>query len=310
MDKSVDIKYESLKKSVNNAIKLLCNKIEDMKKEVKELKAEQVENNKDACKSCDCNKTTENIRNRVERIEVKMEEMIKENKQTSSESNIKENIVENITNVKRIDSEIKELKKTQTKNVENIRLISENIAALEQSQEAQKKSEQDKMGLVRKQSIEIEDLVRKMEIISTAKTSDDSQYICRQCDEKFTLKEGLRNHIIHKHSTQFHCETCGHEFEGSVALEQHMITKHNAEKKYKCDICKNDFVADWRLRKHKKMHMKTNARKCHYYNNMKECPFSYLGCKFLHEKSDMCKFNGNCKLEKCQFQHSKPTNNY
>ena len=31
MDKNIDERYESLKKSVNGAVKLLCNKIEDIK---------------------------------------------------------------------------------------------------------------------------------------------------------------------------------------------------------------------------------------------------------------------------------------
>ena len=38
MDTNLEDKYENLKKSVNNAIKLLCNKREDIKVEVRELK--------------------------------------------------------------------------------------------------------------------------------------------------------------------------------------------------------------------------------------------------------------------------------
>ena len=44
MDKELENKYESLKKSMNNAIKLLCNKIEDIKVEVRELKGVKPKN--------------------------------------------------------------------------------------------------------------------------------------------------------------------------------------------------------------------------------------------------------------------------
>ena len=215
----------------------------------------------------------------MDKIEEKLEEISKEGNITIFNSNIRENIVKNKTNVKKIESEIQELKEKQVQNFENIRLISENIVSLEQSHEAQKKS-------------------------------DHSNYKCRQCEAKFTTEVCLKSHINHKHSTQYHCEICRNEFEGNVTLEQHMITIHKAEKKFKCDKCETAFVVEWRLRKHKKIHLKTNIRKCHYYNNMKECPFSTLGCKFLHEKSSFCKYNENCNLEKCQFQHSETSNNY
>ena len=74
MDKNIDVRYGNLKKSVNNAMKLLCNKIEEMKKELKELKAEKVQNEKDTCKSCNCEMgSVDKLKERVSKIEERLE---------------------------------------------------------------------------------------------------------------------------------------------------------------------------------------------------------------------------------------------
>ena len=76
MDKEMENKYESLKKSMNNAIKLLCNKIEDIKVEVRELKGVKPKNYLTTCKKCSCSKTNESIKNRVEIIEDKLKDIM------------------------------------------------------------------------------------------------------------------------------------------------------------------------------------------------------------------------------------------
>ena len=78
MEKNKDERYESLKKSVNDAVKLLCNKIQDIKNEVRELKAEKAEDKKNPCKACKCTKANENVKNTVKRIEGKLEDVMKE----------------------------------------------------------------------------------------------------------------------------------------------------------------------------------------------------------------------------------------
>ena len=49
-------RYENLKRSVNSASKLLCNKIQDKKVEVKELKEDEARNRKEKTEQWECKK--------------------------------------------------------------------------------------------------------------------------------------------------------------------------------------------------------------------------------------------------------------
>ena len=307
MEKNIEKdRYESLQKSVNNAIKLLCTKIQDLKVEVKELRGDKDTHVKNHSDLCSCIKSNEYMRNKMDRIEEKMEKIIKENNPTTVASYIKETIDGNIGSIEMIESEISALKKKQAENCENISLINESIMSLQKSHDALMKSEENTRVLMMKHMDELKEAVRKKEINSTVKTFDDSE-----SETKFASKECLSKHIKYKHSIRkiFTCEICNHDLKESIDLEKHMITVHNTEKQYKCDICESAFVVEWHLRKHKINHQKNNVRKCHYFNNMKPCPFWTLGCKFSHEVSNMCKFNQSCRLKKCQFRHSQETKN-
>ena len=46
-----------------------------------------------------------------------------------------------------------------------------------------------------------------------------------------------------------------------------------------------------------------NIRLCHYYNNMKVCPFEEIGCMFRHAKSNKCWVKEFCKNKLCQYAH-------
>ena len=59
----------------------------------------------------------------------------------------------------------------------------------------------------------------------------------------------------------------------------------------------------WRLRKHMDLHNNPKAKKCHFFNNKKHCPFQEVGCKFLHETSEKCYFQDNCRNALCPYQH-------
>ena len=57
------------------------------------------------------------------------------------------------------------------------------------------------------------------------------------------------------------------------------------------------------LEKHKGIHTNKIQKYCHYYNNEKACPYERFGCKFLHEQSERCYFEGKCKNKLCQFKY-------
>lgn len=81
------------------------------------------------------------------------------------------------------------------------------------------------------------------------------------------------------------------------------MTNHKEAGVYTCDICSKTFYMEWRLNKHLEMHDTTFKKKCHYFNNEKVCPYSDVGCKFIHEFSEECKLNSKCLRNLCPFQH-------
>ena len=52
--------------------------------------------------------------------------------------------------------------------------------------------------------------------------------------------------------------------------------------KYKCNVCGKMFLLEWRLEKHGDVHTK-QTRKCTFVLNKEPCPFSDIGCKFVHD---------------------------
>ena len=126
---------------------------------------------------------------------------------------------------------------------------------------------------------------------------------CEICDIRFQSKGHLDCHFKAKHCKIHSCNQCEAEFQTSWQLESHMKT-HEMNGKYLCTTCGKSFHLQWRLAKHITMHQNEKIlRKCHFYNNSKDCPFEEIGCKFLHEKSKECKFKSKCKLDKCQYRH-------
>ena len=110
--------------------------------------------------------------------------------------------------------------------------------------------------------------------------------------------------IVRKNSKS--CNICDKILEQNCDYEKHM-EEHQIEKKYKCDKCGKMFHLEWRLRKHITIHDE-NGKYCHYFNNRKQCPFEEIGCKFLHIRSERCKFE-NCKNNLCQFSHDGEIDN-
>ena len=122
------------------------------------------------------------------------------------------------------------------------------------------------------------------------------------CDYEWDNETHSGIHSTPKHTKQFECNECEQSFSKSHSLEEHMIVVHRKQKEYKCDTCGADFLSMWRWSKHIALHQK-ESRKCHFYNNGKECPYSLIGCKFLHEESQICKYAHRCEKVMCQYRH-------
>ena len=104
------------------------------------------------------------------------------------------------------------------------------------------------------------------------------------------------------------CSLCDQKFGKNCELEKHMNTEHNALKEFECDICNKTFYLKWRLEKHLEIHGESHSLKnCHYFNNKEVCPFEDFGCKFLHAKSNKCRFD-ECRNLLCPFTHDDEEN--
>ena len=55
------------------------------------------------------------------------------------------------------------------------------------------------------------------------------------------------------------------------------------------------------------LHNDQSAKKCHYYNNEKICPFKEIGCQFLGEASEMCFLQSRCRMH--PYKHDKNSEN-
>ena len=155
-------------------------------------------------------------------------------------------------------------------------------------------------------SITFEEKIRSLEKIlferRTQKTKRVENFKCKKCDKCFPSKSDLTMHINEKHPNKYVCKICDYIFSDSWRLELH-CKSHEELMPFKCDICEKHFYVKWRLEKHVQGHDK-KVNFCHYYNNGKKCPYEELGCKFKHEVSKNCRYDGSCWKRLCQFRHS------
>ena len=126
---------------------------------------------------------------------------------------------------------------------------------------------------------------------------------CKVCDIDFENRRNLMEHVKEEHPRKIRCLSCEEVFNKNSDLEAHIKTYHETIETYKCDICEKTFVLKWRLNKHQENHTSLTTKKCHYYNNKKECPYEDIGCMFEHVLSEMCIFGKNCQNKLCSNQH-------
>ena len=167
-------------------------------------------------------------------------------------------------------------------------------------------------------NMKLNNLNREYEIVASS-IKDKSKCIDenrKHVDEMVEDIDYLKSHLIQKSvpierknpvdsqpTRAIQCPLCDKNFQYSHELENHM-TIHSGEKPFKCECCGKGFYLKWRLTKHRTMHNeKKMTRDCHYFNNVKLCPFEENGCKFVHRLAGECTHKENCKDDKCQYSH-------
>ena len=137
----------------------------------------------------------------------------------------------------------------------------------------------------------------------TSQKSQKSSLHCGVCVLKFNTKKELRIHHKEMHTKSYSCTSCDETFDVRWKLESHHLQQHTTKTEFECRKCKKIFACEWRLQKHLKGHLKPERKFCHFYNNIKLCPYEEVGCKFKHSNAGQCSLGKTCSVYKCQFEH-------
>ena len=135
-------------------------------------------------------------------------------------------------------------------------------------------------------------------------TANSNAFKCRKCEVTLNSKKALKNHIKKDHVQMINCKSCDKVFTQNFDLEVHIKNEHIKSEKFKCESCDKTFVLNWRLLKHKQNHLKSDMKKCHYFNNNLTCPFEEMGCMFSHEDAVLCQYDEKCRNILCSYKHS------
>ena len=122
--------------------------------------------------------------------------------------------------------------------------------------------------------------------------SSNDTFECRKCNYTSSSKKSLQKHVNEQHPRRIECDSCDQTFGNNHELETH-VEEHKAQKNFKCEVCDKGFYLQWRLQKHKSVHLET-TKKCHFYTSKRTCPFELIGCKFKHEDQDPDNQNVEC----------------
>ena len=71
---------------------------------------------------------------------------------------------------------------------------------------------------------------------------------------------------------------------------------------FKCNICEKTFKCQEVMEKHAKIAHEKMKIYCHFFNNKKICPYDNE-CIFLHEDSDVCRYDMLCERNYCMYKN-------
>lgn len=107
---------------------------------------------------------------------------------------------------------------------------------------------------------------RALEVHVATKHSDIRPYQCPHCQQSFAYACAKKQHMSTCHRPDGAediavCEICGARVSArSAGLAKHIKTVHDSRKpgakRYKCDICGKEMISNWKLNKHREIHIK------------------------------------------------------
>lgn len=109
-------------------------------------------------------------------------------------------------------------------------------------------------------------------------------YACDQCDKRYTLPKGLKEHVLASHSggPQFACRVCDQKFTRHCTQIFHEKSVHSMERPYKCQFCEKTYKTrpDWRI--HRAIHTGDRPFMCEQCGKRFYCRSNAMKHKRIH----------------------------
>ncbi|XP_065556513.1 zinc finger protein 426-like isoform X3 [Artemia franciscana] len=132
------------------------------------------------------------------------------------------------------------------------------------------------------------------------KQSPENSYICRICNESFSLRLLLLNHMkahdrIEIQQCQFYCSQLKNKYHLDCCFD----TQNGTKDSFECDICKKTYPHRRSLSKHKQRHNKANQYLC-YICGLSLCSTETLNRHMQIHTGEKCLLCDRCGM---QFRH-------
>ena len=92
--------------------------------------------------------------------------------------------------------------------------------------------------------------------------SNQADYKCNVCGDKFKYKQSMRLHIKRQHNQDYirpaACTYCSYRAHTKLELSRHLTT-HTHERRYECQVCQKKFST----KEHQKRHLRIIHHKNH-----------------------------------------------